>query len=48
MNIYNIHDFIRIYTLYLETRFSKCNLEQFLNLWDHYCGWISILEWSTS
>ncbi|CAD8106626.1 unnamed protein product [Paramecium primaurelia] len=48
MNIYNIQDYIKIYNVYLNMRFDSVNLTSFLELWDRYCGWISIMEWSTS
>ncbi|CAK75328.1 unnamed protein product (macronuclear) [Paramecium tetraurelia] len=48
MQIYNLHDYIKIYSLYLEIKFQKCNLQQFIELWHHYAGWISILEQETA
>ncbi|CAD8192502.1 unnamed protein product [Paramecium octaurelia] len=48
MNIYSIQDYIKIYNVYLNMRFDNVNLAQFIELWDRYCGWISIMEWSTS
>lgn len=48
MNIYSIQDYIKIYNEYLNMRFDSVNLTSFLELWDRYCGWISIMEWSTS
>ncbi|CAD8113829.1 unnamed protein product [Paramecium sonneborni] len=47
MNIYSIQDYIKIYNVYLNIRFDNVNLVQFIELWDRYCGWISIMEWST-
>ncbi|CAD8061125.1 unnamed protein product [Paramecium primaurelia] len=42
--IYNLHDYVKIFCKYLEIRFSKCNLEQFIQIWHHYQGWISSVE----
>ncbi|CAD8052938.1 unnamed protein product [Paramecium sonneborni] len=47
MQIYTLHDYIKIYSLYLEIKFKKCNLQQFIQIWHHYKGWISILEQET-
>ncbi|CAD8044888.1 unnamed protein product [Paramecium primaurelia] len=47
MQVYTLHDYIKIYSLYLEIKFQKCNLQQFIELWHHYTGWISILEQET-
>ncbi|CAD8087352.1 unnamed protein product [Paramecium sonneborni] len=44
MLIYNLQDYIKIFCQYLEIRFSKCNLEQFIQMWQHYQGWISSVE----
>ncbi|CAD8067237.1 unnamed protein product [Paramecium primaurelia] len=44
MLIYNLHDYVKIFCQYLEIRFSKCNLEQFIQIWQHYQGWISSVE----
>ncbi|CAD8060910.1 unnamed protein product [Paramecium sonneborni] len=48
MQIYTLHDYIKIYSLYLEIKFLKCNLQQFIQIWHHYKGWISILEQETA
>ncbi|CAD8081052.1 unnamed protein product [Paramecium sonneborni] len=44
MLIYNLHDYVKIFCQYLEIRFSRCNLEQFIQMWQHYQGWISSVE----
>ncbi|CAD8151645.1 unnamed protein product [Paramecium octaurelia] len=48
MLIYNLHDYVKIFCKYLEIRFSQCNLEQFIQIWLHYQGWISSIENQTS
>ncbi|CAD8042967.1 unnamed protein product [Paramecium primaurelia] len=48
MQVYNLHDYIKIYSLYLEIKFCKCNLQQFIQLWNHYKSWISVLEQDTN
>lgn len=44
MLIYNTHEFIQLYLIYINIRLEECCLDHYLALWTHYANWIRVLE----